>query len=343
MVDTHAWQVRRYPDPDVRPECFELATVRLPDLGPGQVLVRNTWTSVDPGLRLRLRPDAPAGYFAAFPVGVPMDGVFTVGVVEQTTDPGFPVGTTVWHAQGWRTHAVVDVGEEAMGGIARLRVLDVDAAPPQAYLGPLGAMGLTAWAGLHVVDGLRGGGTIWVSAAAGAVGSLVCQVAKLLGHRVVASAGTDEKVAWLLDDLGVDAAFNWRSAPVAESLRAAAPDGIDLYFDGVGGEHLEAALDVARPFARFALCGSVSDYEREPTGPRNLFLATSKNLTLRGFRGSAHVDLLEQMQARLGGWLAEGLLQSRETVYDGLESAPSALADMLAGRTTGKTLVRISA
>lgn len=341
MVQSLAWQVRHYPDPHVRPECFDLATVELPELRPGQVLVRNTWTSVDPGLRLRLRPDAPSGYFAAFPVGVPMDGVFTIGVVEQTADPAFPVGTTVWHSQGWRTHAVVDVAEEAMNGIARLRALDVSVVPPQTYLGPLGPMGLTAYAGLHVVDGLRGGETIWVSAAAGAVGSLVCQVARLLGHRVVASAGTDEKVAWLLDDLGVDAAFSWRAAPVVESLREAAPEGIDLYFDGVGGDHLEAALDVAKPFARVALCGAVSDYEGEPTGPRNLFLATSKNLTLRGFRGSAHVPLLEEMQTRLGGWLAEGLLQSRETVFEGLESAPTALADMLAGRTTGKTLVRI--
>lgn len=341
MTDSLAWQVRRYPDPDVRPDCFALVPVRLPDLRPGQVLVRNTWTSVDPGLRLRLRPDAPAGYFAAFPLGEPMDGIFTVGVVEQTTDPDFPVGTTVWHAQGWRTHAVVDVAEEAMNGIARLRALDVATVAPQTYLGPLGAMGLTAWAGLHVVDGLRGGETIWVSAAAGAVGSLVCQIARLLGHRVVASAGTDEKVAWLRDELGVDAAFSWRDGPVARSLRAAAPEGLDLYFDGVGGDHLEAALEVARPFARLALCGSISEYESEPRGPRNLFLATSKNLTLQGFRGSAHVPLLGPMQARLGGWLAEGRLQSRETVFDCLESAPTALADMLAGRTTGKTLVRI--
>ncbi|GAA1724345.1 NADP-dependent oxidoreductase [Aeromicrobium alkaliterrae] len=341
MVDSHAWQVRQYPDPHVTEDCFELIPVALPDPGPGQVLVRNTWTSVDPGLRLRLRPDAPSGYFAAFPLGRPMDGIFTVGEIEHSDDPDFGVGTTVWHSQGWRTHSVVDVAEEAMNGVARLRALDVSAMTPQSYLGPLGAMGLTAYAGLHVVDGLSGGETIWVSAAAGAVGSLVCQVAKLLGHRVVASAGTDDKVRWLLDDLGVDAAFSWRDGPVVESLRRAAPDGIDLYFDGVGGDHLEAALEVANPFARIALCGAISDYEREPTGPRNLFLATSKNLTLRGFRGSAHVSLLDEMQTRLGAWLADGSLQSREAVFDGLASAPTALADMLAGRTVGKTIVRL--
>jgi NADPH-dependent curcumin reductase CurA len=325
----------------VGPRHFEVVTAALPPVRPGQVLVRNTWTSVDPGLRLRLRADAPQGYFAAFPVGAAMDGIFTVGVVEESRTERFPVGSTVWHSYGWRSHAVVDADEVAMNGIASLRVLDVDRAPARAYLGPLGAMGLTAYAGLHVVDALDGGGTIWVSAAAGAVGSLVCQIAKRAGLRVVASAGSDDKVAWLVDEIGVDAAFNWRGGPLAKSLADAAPEGVDVYFDSVGGSHLEAALDVMNDHGRLALCGSISDYEDEPVGPRNLFLATSKNLTLRGFRGSAHVDLLEQMQERLGRWLAEGTLVYRESIYEGLEAAPVAIVDMLAGRTTGKTLVRI--
>jgi hypothetical protein len=334
-------QVIELPAGAVGREYFEVVTTDLPDVGPGQVLVRNTWTSVDPGLRLRLRADAPAGYFAAFGVGEPMDGIFTVGVVEESQAEGFPVGSTVWHSYGWRTHAIVDADEIAMNGIANLRVLDVDRAPAQTYLGPLGAMGLTAYAGLHVVDALRGGGTIWVSAAAGAVGSLVCQIARLSGLRVVASAGSDDKVAWLRDELGVDAAFNWRSRSLGEALRDVAPEGLDLYFDAVGGTHLEAALDAMNDSGRLALCGSISEYEGESAGPGNLFLATSKNLTLRGFRGSAHVPLLDEMQERLGCWLADGRLVYRETVYDGLEEAPTAIADMMAGRTTGKTLVRI--
>lgn len=334
-------QVLELPVGEVGRHHFELATVGLPELEPGQVLVRNTWTSVDPGLRLRLRADAPQGYFAAFPVGEAMDGIFTVGVIEESLAEGFPVGSTVWHSYGWRSHAVVDSDEVAMNGIATLRLLDVDKAPAQAYLGPLGPMGLTAYAGLHVIGALGGTGTIWVSAAAGAVGNLVCQVAKLSGLRVVASAGSDEKVAWLLDEIDVDAAFNWRSRPLAESLEQAAPEGLDLYFDGVGGAHLEAALDALNNNGRAALCGSISEYEGETAGPRNLFLAISKNLTLRGFRGSAHVPLLDEMQRRLGGWLTEGRLVHRESVYDGLESAPTALVDMMAGRTTGKTLVRI--
>jgi NADPH-dependent curcumin reductase CurA len=192
-----------------------------------------------------------------------------------------------------------------------------------------------------VADALGGGERIWVSAAAGAVGALATQIAVQLGHRVIASAGADEKVSWLLDEAGAAAAFNYRTEPPREALRRHAPEGLDVYFDNVGGEHLEAALDAMRMFGRIALCGSISDYESTPVGPRNLFLATAKHLTLTGFRGSLHLDLLDEMQRRVGAWLRDGSITYRETVYDGLEHAPAALADMLAGRTTGKTLVRL--
>ena len=162
-----------------------------------------------------------------------------------------------------------------------------------------------------------------------------------LGHRVVASAGSAEKVSWLLDEVGVAAAFNYREEPPRAALRRLAPEGIDVYFDNVGGDHLEAALDAMRPYGRVALCGSVSDYETDPVGPRNIFLATAKNLTLRGFRGGANFALLGEMQDRMGGWLRDGRIAHRETVYDGLASAPTAMNDMLAGRTVGKTLVRL--
>jgi hypothetical protein len=338
----HALQVTRYPVGPVSADDFALVPVDLPAVEDGQVLVRNTWTSVDPGLRLRLTADAPEGYFPAFPLGRPLDGIVTIGVVEQSRAEGFPVGATVWHSYGWRTHAVVDAAEVAMNGLASLRVLDVDGIAPQTYLGPLGPMGLTAYAGLHVIGAIDDAPrTIWVSAAAGAVGVLVCQMARQLGHRVVASAGTDDKVRWLLDEVGVDAAFDRHDGPLRASLAQAAPDGIDLYFDSVGGDHLEAALAAMRPFGRIALCGSIGDYESEPAGPRNLFLATSKNLTMRGYRGSSYVDLLDEMQQRVGAWIADGSVTVEETVYDSLEQAPLALADLMAGRTTGKTLVRL--
>jgi NADPH-dependent curcumin reductase CurA len=330
-----------YPEGRVGPQHFAVVDVDLPAPGPGQVLVRNTWTSVDPGLRLRLRPSAPEGYFASFDLHRPMDGILTVGEVVASAAEGFQAGDTVWHAQGWRSHALVDAGAQVMNGIGTLRVLDTVDTPPQWYLGPLGAMGITAYSGLAVADALGGGERIWISAAAGAVGALATQIAVQLGHRVIASAGTDDKVRWLVAEAGVEAAFNYRTEPPREALPRHAPEGIDVYFDNVGGDHLEAALDAMRMFGRIALCGSISDYESTPVGPRNLFLATAKHLTLTGFRGSLHLDLLDEMQRRVGDWLRGGAITYHETVYDGLELAPRALADMLAGRTVGKTLVRL--
>lgn len=340
-VESRQVRVVAYPEGEVGPEHFAVVDTVVPDPGPGQVLVRNTWTSVDPGLRLRLRPHAPAGYFVSFPLDQPMDGILTVGEVVASEVEGFDVGDTVWHPYGWREHAVVDAGVELMNGAATLRALDVTATPAQWYLGPLGAIGLTAWSGLVVTGALGGGETLWVSAAAGAVGSLVAQIGVQVGHRVIASAGSDEKVAWLLERAGVAAAFNYRTETPAQALGRLAPGGVDVYFDNVGGDHLEAALDAMAMHGRIALCGSVSDYEGVPEGPRNLFLATAKHLTLSGFRGSLHTDLLDEMQQRLGDWLRKGAVTHRETVYEGLEQAPTAMADMLAGRTEGKTLVRI--
>jgi len=335
-------QVASYPRGPVEERHFEVVEVPVEPVGPGQVLVRNTWTSVDPGLRLRLREAAPEGYFVAFPLHAAMDGIMTIGEVVESRAEGFAPGDTVWHAMGWRDYAVVDAAAVQLSGLGTLRALDTSIAEPQWYLGVLGGMGLTAYAGLSVVGALKGGETVWVSAAAGAVGSLAVQIAKLHGNRVVASAGSDEKVRWLLDDLDVDAAFSYRTTPVRQGLAEAAPEGIDVYFDCVGGDHLEAALDTMNRDGRIAICGSVSEYESEPAGPRNLFLAVAKDLTIRGFRGSSNLDLLDQMQAELGAALADGRLQQRETVFDGLASAPRALTEMIAGRTTGKTLVHIT-
>jgi NADPH-dependent curcumin reductase CurA len=220
-------------------------------------------------------------------------------------------------------------------------------APAPYYLGPLGGMGLTAYAGLFRVAGLRGGEAVWVSAAAGAVGSLAAQFAKLRGARVIGSAGSDEKVRHLREELGLDAAFNYRHGSVAELLAAAAPDGIDVYFDNVGGEHLEAALGALRRGGRVALCGAVADYGRAEhvlaagRGPRNLFQVTANELTLRGVRGSSHVGVLDAMQRQVTEWLGRGSLHYRQSVFSGLERAPEALAKMLAGETIGKTLVEI--
>ena len=208
-------QLVRYPEGEVVPSDFRLVEVDVRRPGEGEVLVRNTWTSVDAGLRLRLRAKGPAGYFTAFPREAPMEGIMTVGEIVESRAAGFDVGDTVWHASGWRDYAVVEAGKEALAGVGTLTKLDTAVAPPQAYLGVLGGNGLTAYAGLLHVAGLRDGDVVWVSAAAGAVGSLVAQLAQIRGIRVVASAGSDEKVAWLREELGADAAFNYRSRAVA--------------------------------------------------------------------------------------------------------------------------------
>ncbi len=340
----HAVHLVSYPAGEVTPDHFVTVEVDVAEPRPGQVLVRNTFTSVDPGMRLRLRESGPAGYFNSFPLNAPMDGIFTVGEVVQSRAEGFKPGDVVWHAMGWREYSIVTAGEPALAGIATLARLDTSVAPPQSYLGPLGAMGVTAYAGLIDAAELREGDVVWVSAAAGAVGSLAAQIAKLRGHRVIGSAGSDEKVRYLLDELGLDAAFNYRNGPVVDRLREAAPDGIDVYFDNVAGEHLEAALATLRRWGRVALCGAISEYESvgPSPGPSNLFQAVANDLTLRGFRGSSYQHRLPDVARELGGWLADGRLLYRETIIDGLDRAPEALVRMLAGDTTGKTLVRIA-
>jgi len=332
-----------YPRGELREADFVVAEVEVPEPGDGEVLVRNEWTSVDAGLRLRLRERAPAGYFAAFPLDAAMDGIATVGVVVESRAEGFAEGDWVAHASGWREYSIVAAGQETLGGVGTLRRIDADAAPPQAYLGVLGGSGLTAYAGLVHVAALREGDVVWVSAAGGSVGLIVTQLAKLRGHRVVASAGSDDKVAFLRDQLGLDAVFDYHHGPVAELLATAAPDGIDVYFDNVGGDHLAAALSALRPWGRVSMCGAISEYDAaEPVpGPDNLFLAVAKNLTLRGFRGSSYVELRGEMEGVIAPLLRDRKLAYPETIVEGLEHAPGALARLLRGDTLGKTVVKI--
>jgi NADPH-dependent curcumin reductase CurA len=336
------WPVA-YPSGEVEASDFRIVDVDVPEPGPGEVLVRNTWTSVDAALRLRLREAAPAGYFPAFSLGQPMDGIMTVGEIVESRADGFAPGDTVWHSSGWRDYAVVEAAKQALNGIGTLTKLNLDVAPPQAYLGVLGGNGLTAYAGLFHVAGLRDEDVVWVSAAAGCVGSLVAQMAKIRGHRVIGSAGSGEKVEYLLEELGLDAAFNYKDGPVHELLREAAPGGIDVYFDNVGGDHLEAAIGALRRSGRVAICGMISEYDAEhpPPGPSNLFLTVANDLTIRGFRGSSNVHLLPEMTREVGGWVRDGRLRYRETIVEDLARAPEALAGLMRGDNTGKTLVRI--
>ncbi|MGW4465878.1 NADP-dependent oxidoreductase [Micromonospora sp. NPDC004704] len=311
---------------------FNLVKVQVPDPGPGQVLVRNQLMSVDPYMRGRMND--VKSYAAPYQLDAPLYGAAIGEVIASETD-AFQPGDLVQHNLGWREYAVLDTQ-----GAHRI---DPEVAPVSAYLGPLGGIGLTAYAGLVDVAALQPGEDVFVSAAAGAVGSVAGQIAKLKGAgRVVGSAGSAEKVQRLLA-LGFDAAFNYRDQPVRESLKEAAPDGIDVYFDNVGGDHLEAAISSLRLHGRVAICGMISQYNAtEPVaGPRNLALTVSKRLTLRGFLIHDHIGLREQFLGEMSGWLRSGQIQYDETVVEGLDNAPSAFLGLLRGENLGKMLVRL--
>jgi NADPH-dependent curcumin reductase CurA len=322
------------PSGEPAPSDFEVASVEVGDPAPGEVVVRNLLMSVDPYMRGRMN-DVPS-YVPPFRLGEAMTGG-AVGEVVASAADGLSEGDVVVHDLGWRELAVLPG--------ARARPVDVSLAPPSAYLGVLGMPGLTAYVGLLDVAALREGDVVFVSGAAGAVGSLAGQLAKLRGHVVVGSAGSPEKVAMLRDELGFDAAFDYHDGPVRRLLRAAAPDGIDVYFDNVGGEHLEAAVGALRVHGRVALCGAVSGYNAtEPApGPRNLALAIGKRLTLRGFIIFDHADRQAAFLEEVAPLLRDGRITARETIVDGgIEAAPQAFIDLLRGANTGKMLVRLA-
>ncbi|MDX6729897.1 MAG: hypothetical protein QOK49_4702 [Baekduia sp.] len=325
-------QLAARPHGEPKPSDFRLVEVDVPDPGPGEVLVRNTYISVDPYMRGRMN-DAKS-YVPPFRLDRAMDGG-AVGEVVASEAEGLAPGDTVLHQLGWREHAVLPADQ--------VRKVDPAGISPSAYLGVLGMPGLTAYAGLTEVAGLADGDVVFVSGAAGAVGSLVGQIAKLRGNTVIGSAGSAEKVAHLTDDLGFDAAFNYKDGAVAEQLAKAAPDGIDVYFDNVGGDHLEAAIGALRLRGRVAMCGAIAAYNStEPVpGPRNLMTAVGKRLALRGFIVSDHAGLLPTFHAEVGPALRDGRISFRETVVDGLENAPQAFIDLLRGANTGKMVVKV--
>ncbi|WBC07179.1 NADP-dependent oxidoreductase [Micromonospora sp. WMMA1947] len=313
-------------------ENFRLVTTEVPTPGPGQVVVRNRFMSVDPYMRGRMND--VKSYVPPFALDAPLDGG-AIGEVVAGEAGGVKPGDTVLHGLGWREYALVD----AKGA----RKIDPDLAPVTAYLGVLGMTGLTAYAGLLDVAAMKPGETVFVSGAAGAVGSMVGQIAKLRGAgRVIGSAGSAAKVE-RLTALGFDAAFDYHDGPVSRQLRAAAPDGVDVYFDNVGGDHLEAAIGAMNVHGRAAICGMIAQYNatEPPAAPRNLALVIGKRLTLRGFLVSDHGHLREQFVQEVAGWLREGRLSYDETIVDGIEQAPEAFLGLLRGENLGKMLVRL--
>jgi NADPH-dependent curcumin reductase CurA len=314
-------------------EDFELVGSEVPELAEGQIRVRNVAMSVDPYMRGRM--SAAKSYAAPYELGEAMHGG-AVGVVEESRAEGVAVGDHVLHGLGWREVAVVD----ATSG----RVVDVSAVPASSYLGVLGMTGLTAYVGLTRIAQVKPGDVVFVSGAAGAVGSVAGQVAKALGaSRVVGSAGSAEKVRHVIEDLGFDAAFDYHEGPVSRQLREAAPDGIDVYFDNVGGEHLEAAIGSLRRGGRIAICGAISAYNatEPPPGPRNLSRLIQTRGRIEGFLVGDHWDLTSEYAGRAAEWLSAGQLVSRETFVDGIENAVDAFLGLLRGDNTGKMVVRL--
>lgn len=315
------------------PQNFEIVELEVPAPDDGQVLVRNLVMSVDPYMRGRMND--VASYVPPFALGEALDGG-AVGAVIESRSPALGVGDIVLHGLGWRDYAV--------GAARGFRRVDPAAAPLSAYLGVLGMPGLTAYAGLLEVAAMKAGDVVFVSGAAGAVGSAAGQIAKLKGaSRVIGSAGSAAKVEHVLG-LGFDAAFDYKQAPVRRQLRDAAPDGIDVYFDNVGGDHLEAAIGSLRPHGRVALCGAISAYNETsaPPGPRNLASAIGKRLTLRGFIVNDHNHLRGVFTDEVSGWVREGRLRWEQTTVHGLEKAPAAFIGLLQGENTGKMVVELS-
>ncbi|MFB7474659.1 NADP-dependent oxidoreductase [Kitasatospora sp. NPDC056184] len=327
------WHLAARPQGWPVPSDFALVEAPVRALGPGEILVRNIDLSVDPYMRGRM--SARKSYAEPYELDKPMLGG-AVGRVVASEAEGFAEGDHVLHFFGWREYATFD---------ARAAVkVDPDAAPLSTYLGVLGMPGLTAYAGLTRIAEIKAGDVVFVSGAAGAVGGIAGQIAKLKGAaRVIGSAGSDEKVELLVEEYGFDAAFNYKDGPVVEQLRAAAPDGIDVYFDNVGGEHLEAAIEVINLHGRIVVCGMISQYNAtEPTpAPRNLAQIIAKRFRVEGLLVGDHYDLQPAFVEEVSAWVRSGELKYRETETRGIDSAVDAFLGLLRGANTGKMVVRL--
>ncbi|WP_394771418.1 NADP-dependent oxidoreductase [Lacisediminihabitans sp.] len=329
------WKLVRQPVGTPVLEDFRYETVTLPPLEPGEVRVANEFLSVDPYMRGRMND--MESYIPPFELDKAMLGG-AVGRVIESRSPDLAEGDLVEHMKGWR-----DVAQGTSREFSLRR--ELEGLPSSVYLGPLGVPALTAWIGLFVIAEMKPGESVFVSGAAGAVGTAVGQLARLHGSsRVVGSAGTAAKVDLLQGKYGYDAAFNYKDGKISRQLGAAAPDGIDVYFDNVGGEHLEAAIYSMNRGGRAAICGSISSYNAEsmPQGPRNLWMLTTKSLTLKGFTIPSLMDqYLEPFLQEIAPLVASGEFVWDETLVEGIDNAFEAFDGLMRGANTGKMLVRI--
>ncbi len=312
---------------------FELATRNVGQPSDGEVLVRNIWMSVDPYMRGRMMDRE--SYVPPFQIGEALQGG-AIGQVVVSKSPKLATGDYVQSMFGWREYEVAKADA--------FQKVDPTLGPIEAYLGALGMPGMTAYAGLFKIGELKDGETVFVSAASGAVGSIVCQLAKAHGCTVIGSAGSDEKCRWLEKEAGIDKAINYKTCgDLDKAVGAAAPKGIDVYFENVGGKHLEVAINHMRPFGRLALCGMIEQYnDTAPRpGPSNLIMAVGKSLKLQGFIVSNHFDLAPAFYAEMGTLIKAGKMKWQETVENGIENAPKAFIKLFTGGNVGKMLVKI--
>jgi len=319
------------------PANFDLVTVDVPDPGPGQVLVRNSYMTVDPYMRGRMMDRR--SYVPPFQIGEALTGGAVGQVVAAGPGAHFQVGDHVLSMAGWREWFVASGPELMVQKIEQIPGVGI-----QSYLGALGMPGLTAYVGLLKIGELKDGERVFVSAASGAVGAIVCQIAKAKGCYVVGSAGSDEKCAHLKEDLGVDKIINYKTCgDLNAAVAAAFPEGIDVYFDNVGGAHLEAAIGNMRQFGRLAECGMIEQYNatEPPPGPRNLIMVVGLSLTMRGFIVSNHFDMMPDFMRDMATWIKAGKMTWRETIADGLAKAPEAFIGLFKGENFGKMLVRV--
>jgi len=330
-------QLKRRPVGTPVAEDFATVTVDTPPPAPGEVQVRNLWMAVDPAMRGRMS-DAKS-YVPPFVLDAPMEGP-AIGEVIASNDPVFAPGDLVFSRLGWR--------EVFNAPASALQKRDKCALPAQAWLCFAGMPGLTAYAGLMRIAQLKPDDVVFVSAASGAVGSIACQIARNIGCKVIGSAGGPEKTAFLRDVLKVDAAIDYKAEPnltkaLAREVKAIGATGIDVYFENVGGDHLQAALALANNFARFAVCGMISQYNvtDAPAVPRNLTLIMTKRIRMEGFIALDHMDLEGEMVGRMTAWNAAGQMASAETVYEGMDKALDAFWGLFTGANIGRTMVRL--
>jgi len=326
-----AWHLMSRPQGLPTSDNFALKDFDLPPVGDGQVRVRNSWLSVDPYMRGRMND--VKSYVPSFQIGEPMTGG-AVGEVVESRDPSLQPGDKVMHMAGWRDEVV-----EPAGNFHKLP--PIPGVGEQAFLGNLGLTGGTAYWGLLDAAQAKAGDTVFVSAAAGAVGSAVVQIAKAKGMTVIGSAGGPEKCDFVRS-LGADAVIDYKAGPLVKSLAEAAPKGIDVYFDNVGGDHLDAALAHARQNARFAICGMIDGYNAaEPMCLRYIMRVIAMRITLKGFIYTDYLPRNAEFYAEMGPWVATGTVKGRDTIVDGLEATPDAFLGLFRGDNIGKMLVRL--